>query len=737
MSDFCGNYKKYNIQFTKKHRDITKKQFFIQLGLRKAWHNEGMKGEADPLPAGAEPSQTQTQKGKIHMKKNLIRTGTAIITTAALTLGAVTPAFAAVSGDTNASGSFDLADVVAFTQFLTGDENALNDPAAADFNSDGKLNAKDLTLMKRALIYGQQGSGNDDPDPVTTDDTYVTQVTFAASSVTLKNANDEVVPAASASNVTVENGTVVTITKPTTDGTNDFGDINVDGECANGQLKVNVDEATYATGQVTINLRGLNLSNSSDSPIYIEQIADECVITVKNGTTNTVSDGTSYTNADGSQGAIYSLDDLKFKGKGTLIVKGNAGDGIVGKDDIKIWNGDLQVTAVDDGIRGKDSIRIGDPDDTDYSALSVKVVSASGDALRSTNDTADSGKGYIKINGGTINLTSTNGDCIQGEQAVEINGGDLTIKTSGSANTTSAKGIKAVGLYDTDGTTLLTGGTLTVNGGKITADTTDDCLHASGAITLNAGKLKLTSGDDAVHSDNELYVGGMTAGTDYTSLEVYVTACYEGFEAYKIYQNNGNIYIIARDDGYNAAGGADGSGNSSGSTNPWGQGGWGMGGGSTYGEMNLNGGIVSVNTSFQDADGFDSNGPLIFNGGYYFGNGGDSFDCGDGYSITYNAGYAFGGLGMNGGSGYNMSSQMVFASTNGTVLATSMSGNSMTYAYGNSNVLAYADAQVSGGTNIATLGQPAIYISGTVSGGTAKTLGQGGSTQPGGPGGRG
>ena len=155
---------------------------------------------------------------------------------------------------------------------------------------------------------------------------------------------------------------------------------------------------------------------------------------------------------------------------------------------------------------------------------------------------------------------------------------------------------------------------------------------------------------------------------------------------------------------------------------------------SKYGEMHLNGGIVSVNTSFNDADGFDSNGPVIFNGGYYFGNGGDSFDSGDGYSITYNGGYALGGLGMNGGKGYDMSTQMVFAASDGTVLASSKTGSRLTYAYGDSNVTAYSNAEVTGGTNISTLGQPAVYVSGKVSGGTAMTRGQGSSTQPGRPG---
>ncbi|MDO4864692.1 MAG: carbohydrate-binding domain-containing protein, partial [Ruminococcus sp.] len=335
----------------------------------------------------------------------------------------------------------------------------------------------------------------------------------------------------------------------------------------------------------------------------------------------------------------------------------------------------------------------------------------------------------VTVNGGTIDITSF-GDGIQGEQDVVINDGTINITTTGSGND-SAKGIKSVGLYDAAGTTLQSGGTLSVNGGLITVNSKDDSLHCGGDAFLNAGKLKLTSGDDAVHSDASLYVGGKTAGTDYTSLEVYVTACYEGFEAVYIYQNNGNIYIISKDDGYNAAGGADSSGgNNNTGFNQGGRPGGGGGfpgggmGGSSYGEIHLNGGIVSVNTSFNDADGFDSNGPIYFNGGYYFGNGGDSFDSGDGYSITYKGGYAFGGLGMGGGSGYDMSTQMVFTTSDGTVIASSMSGSRMTYAYGDSSVTAYSGAQISGGTDIATLGQPSIYISGKASGGTAKTLGQ-------------
>ncbi|MBR4626250.1 MAG: carbohydrate-binding domain-containing protein [Ruminococcus sp.] len=549
---------------------------------------------------------------------------------------------------------------------------------------------------------------------------------------------------APADTASASNG-VVTITKP--------GVFAVSGTGTGTQIVVDVDKTAYPDGVVELDLVGVDMTNTTTAPIYVASIGDEVQIVAKKDTVNTISDGTShtqtYTDSDGNsntvEGAVFSRDDIKFKGAGTLTVNGNQDDAIVCKNDIKIFNGTINVNAVDDGIRGKDSVTVGDATKADGSAadnsgLTLTVKTTTGDGIKSTaTDTAtDKSYGVVTVNGGTVNITSF-GDGIQGEQDVVINGGTLNITTTGTGND-SAKGIKSVGLYDAAGTTRQSGGTLTVNGGLITVNSKDDCLHCGGDAVLNAGKLKLTSGDDAVHSDNALYIGGKTAGTDYTSLEVYVTACYEGMEAVYIYQNNGNIYIISKDDGYNAAGGADSSGgnNNTGFNQGGRPGGGGFPGGmsSTYGEMYLNGGIVSVNTSFQDADGFDSNGNIVFNGGYYFGNGGDSFDCGDGgYTITRNGGYAFGGLGMNGGSGYDMSTQMVFATSDGTVLATSMSGSRMSYAYGDSNVVAYSGAEVTGGENISTLGQPAIYISGKVSGGTAKALGSGSSSQqPGGPG---
>ena len=551
---------------------------------------------------------------------------------AALAFSLAGGAFAAVSGDVNKDGSFGVADAVSLAKYLTA-ESADIDGTAADLNNDGRINAVDLTLLKRLLLKSDTPAAEG----------YVTQITYAANSVTLKDADGNVIAPEKAENVTVSNGTTVTVTKPT-----DQGDINADGECSSGQLVIAVDKEAYPEAQVTVNLRGLTLANSSDSPIYAASVGDEFVLTVKKDTVNTISDGQNYKNADEGVGAIYSCDDLKIKGKGTLIVNGNCEDGIVGKDDVKIWNGNIQVTAKDDGIRGKDSVRIGDPDATDgYESLNVTVKTTAGDGIKSTE--TDEGKGFVRINGGTVSVDSYY-DGISGEQSVEINGGTINIHTfEGSSYTkstggnqgrmdenrnktdVSAKGIKSVGLYDTDGTTWKSGGDLRISGGTITVNSSDDCLHCGGDMYLYGGDILLETADDGVHSDHNLTIGE-TAGAVYDNVRIIVTKGYEGIEAKKITQNSGTVIAHVTDDGFNSAGGNDGSGNQGG-FNPWGGGpgggGFGSGGSAEDYALTFNGGFALVDVENSgDHDGIDSNGNITVTGGIIVTNGNQPFDYG-------------------------------------------------------------------------------------------------------------
>ena len=571
--------------------------------------------------------------------------------------------------------------------------------------------------------------------------------------MTATNASGGVV--SNPSNLTIS-GANVTITASS--------EISVSGESTSGQLAVNVDKTAEPEGKVVLNLEELTLSNSSAAPIYVEAIGDEVQISAKNGTTNTISDGTSHTDtyvdSDGNtntvNGAIFSRDDLKLKGKGTLIVNGNTEDGIVCKNDLKIWNGNITVNAADDGIRGNDSVRIGDPDAADYSSLSVTVNtnngSSGGDGIKTNSD--EDGKGYVTINGGTVNIDSY-ADGIQAEQTFTMNGGELNITTYQGSNFTgsasggnggwgggmggndsnsnktdiSAKGIKAVGVYDEAGTTWQSGGDLIVNGGTITIDSSDDSLHCGGDMQLLGGSMTLATADDGAHSDHALTIG--STGGDYDAPYVNITKSYEGIEGVDITQNSGTVMVTSSDDGYNAAGGADSSGNNN--SGGWGQGGWGGPGGG--------------NSS-------DGSQTMTFNGGYVFvsqtGGGNGPLDCGDSNnSITYSGGtvIAAGSSDMfETPSSYSFLSTtsvsagqtITFTDASGNVLATFTLPNGsaeMVMCSQESSVTCYTGGTLSGTTYFASQDSTnRCGYGGTISGGTAVSASSGGNSGPGGGG---
>ncbi len=559
----------------------------------------------------------------------------------------------------------------------------------------------------------------------------VATITYNGSGVTLYDASGNTVSSDSAVSVS---GSEVTISKA--------GVYEVNGSSTSGRLVVNTDDTAEPTAIVELDLTGLTLSNSTKAPIFVENVGDECVIVAKSGSTNTISDGTSHTdtqtNSEGVtetvNGAIYACDDLKIKGTGTLIVNGNTADGIVCKNDLKLWNGDIQVTAVDDGIRGNDSVRIGDEDDTDFSTLKVNVKTTAGDGITSTN-AEDADSGFVRVTGGSVTINSY-GDGIQGEQAVEINGGDLNITTyqgssyvgsgsssdsgstggwgpgsmggmeGGNTNKTdfSCKGIKAVGIYDAAGTTWQSAGNLSITGGTIKVNSTDDSLHCGGDMTLTGGVMTLQSADDAMHSDHTLNIGTSGNGNTFNDVMIYVPTAYEGVEGLNINQYSGTVYCVTTDDGYNAAGGADSSGGS-----------WGGGGGSYA--LNISGGFAAVNSASGDHDGFDSNGSINMTGGYVCANGQEPADC-DGTKNMSGASY----ITINRGGNTALTTRYTFLDGSGNVLISFMSasGGSATTTNG---VSVQTGGTVSGGTQILPDCTSGIYIGGTLSGGSSSSGG--------------
>lgn len=447
--------------------------------------------------------------------------------------------------------------------------------------------------------------------------------------------------AADGAGATVQGGTV-TITEA--------GTYVLSGTLSDGQIIV--DE--QAKGTVRLVLNGAHLTDSDNAPIYIKE-AGKVVITLQEGTDNSVTDGAAYVFADGAEdepgAAIFSKADLTVNGTGKLTVTGNYNDGITGKDDLKIMSGTIEVQAADDGIVGKDMIAIQD---------GYITVHAEGDGLKSTNE-KDAAKGFIAIAAGTFDITAGN-DGIQAETAVVIDSGAYTLVTGGGQENAEVKtgdqggpgmgggggfgqrsedgAIPAPGeaegtppqmdaapeadipqaaesgtaaAVQTDTTAaaetesvstkgLRAGGDLTINGGSFKINSADDAVHSNSSISVTDGEFQISTGDDGIHADALVFLSGGTLD---------ITKSYEGIEGADITISGGEIHVTASDDGVNVAGGNDT--NTAAGTQA-------QDSFSSTGSnlLTISGGTLTVDAA---GDGLDSNGSVTMTGGTVIVNG--------------------------------------------------------------------------------------------------------------------
>lgn len=177
-------------------------------------------------------------------------------------------------------------------------------------------------------------------------------------------------------------------------------------------------------------------------------------------------------------------------------------------------------------------------------------ITAGGDAVKASPDTGDTENPDTTSLG---NVTISGGtltlnateDGIQADGDLTISGGTFHVKTNGG-NTTA--------LTDDSASCkgFKAGKTLTVTGGTLTVDSADDALHAGTDVTISGGTLTLATGDDGVHADNDLVIGTKGASSTATP-KISITASYEGLEGTTVNVYSGDIDVVASDDGVNAA----------------------------------------------------------------------------------------------------------------------------------------------------------------------------------------
>ena len=435
------------------------------------------------------------------------------------------------------------------------------------------------------------------------------------------------------SSITV-NGTGVTVDENIVTITQG-GTYSLSGTLDDGQVIVNAGDLD----QVEILLNGVHLTSSTSAPIYVMN-ADKTTLTLVEGTESVITDAESYVYEDATvdepNAAIFSKDDLKINGTGSLIVNANYNNGIASKDDLDIKNGDITINAVNNGLKGKDSIEIDN---------GTFVINSGGDAIKSDN-TTDTTKGWITINNGTFNLTAT-GDGIQAETDLLINGGTFTIETGGGSENSSSKS-SSWGVWGIPGHAQ-------TSSSSSEETTSAKALKAGVNLTVEDGSFNIDSSDDSIHTNDSIVINGGT---------IDITKSYEGLESTTITINDGTIHLIASDDGINAAGGNDGSAmNGRPGQNNF---------SSTSGMIYFNGGYVYVNAS---GDGLDANGSIGMSGGTVIVDG--PTDGGNGaldYDATFNIS---GGLLIASGSNAMLQTPSSSSSQNTIVVSSNTSSHTL------------------------------------------------------------
>lgn len=98
--------------------------------------------------------------------------------------------------------------------------------------------------------------------------------------------------------------------------------------------------------------------SAENGPVILIEKAGKVIITVVEGTENTISDSSEY--ATETEACLFSSCDLTINGDGKLSVYGYYHDAIRSKDRLKIIGTNLSIKAKNDGLRGNDGVVVQD-----------------------------------------------------------------------------------------------------------------------------------------------------------------------------------------------------------------------------------------------------------------------------------------------------------------------------------------------------------------------------------------
>jgi hypothetical protein len=320
---------------------------------------------------------------------------------------------------------------------------------------------------------------------------------------------------------------------------------------------------------------------------------------------STLADGANYTltpSTEDEKAALFSEGQIVVSGEGALAVTATGKAGITSDDWVCFASGSINVSSsAGHGVRGKDYILVkGGTVNVNVSAAGKKGFSSDSlvrfeggattlaitgntvvtteDGVRDTSGTAGvKADQLFEMIDGTLTITNSGigGKGISCDGAAYFRGGEVNITVTGSNfgsssggghgpgggpggssrdNSVGAKGIKVDGNIEISGGVITvkasshegieTKGTLTVTGGEVYSQSSDDAINSASTMTISGGVVcAYSTGNDGLDANGNCYIqGGVVYVIGKTSPEMAIDANTEG--GYKLYIQGGTIIAI-------------------------------------------------------------------------------------------------------------------------------------------------------------------------------------------------
>ncbi len=310
------------------------------------------------------------------------------------------------------------------------------------------------------------------------------------------------------------------------------------GKSADGSTGKSADSSKKSSGSVTAEKVSMSEEELfSDRDLDASYDASTAETITLSGTTATVS-GSGAEVGQASDGSPV----ITVKKEGTYVVSGSLTDGQILVD---VGDED-KVQLVLSGVTMSND---------DSACIFVKNADKVFITLSegTTNTLSDAGKEYTETD-----KDSTVDGVIYAKDDVTFNGtGTLKITAGYKHGIVGKDDLKFIeGTYEVTAVKkgITANDSIRVKDGSFTIDAGDDGLHTSngdedgkGYIYIGSGTYQIKSGDDGIHAETDLLIKDGT---------INITESKEGLEGYTVTIDNGDITIVASDDGINAAGGS-------------------------------------------------------------------------------------------------------------------------------------------------------------------------------------